>query len=296
MRRIAMTKRGRTSVWALVAALGAALGVFVLHPLTMVVSWVELREYLAPTGNNVFEFVGLRLLASFTLPMLPMTAAFAAIGAALALVIAFVSRRWTQAEHARVALARELAQSLPSLMEQGESERVEFKAALRWDLDKGRVNKEIELASLKTIAGFANGDGGNLLIGVNDAGCAVGLTRDYGTLRRKDRDGFEQHLFTLVSRRIGGDVCPYLHTLFGVVSGLDIVRVVIEPAPRPVFVTTGEREQFFVRTGNSTRQLGVREAVEYIAARWPGGTRPATDTLRRPEPDARATADIRDVV
>lgn len=258
----------RRYLGVVVGVVGALIGVFVLHPLSMVVSWLEIRDYLGPAGGGLFEFVGARFSASFTLRMLPMTAGFAGIGGVMAYVAVHLARRWTHIEHARAGLARELAENVPSLMRDGESERVEFKVALRWDVRKGRVNKDIELASLKTIAGFANSEGGSLLLGVDDAGRAVGLARDYKTLRRRDRDGFEQHLFTLVSGRIGGDVCPLVHVVFADIDGQDVVRVVVEPAHRPVYVTTGDLEQFFVRAGNSTRQLGVREAVDYIAARW----------------------------
>ena len=73
---------------------------------------------------------------------------------------------------------------LAALCEAGESSSVEFKASLRWDLNERRVNKALERVVVKTIAGFLNGRGGTLLIGVDDAGAAVGLTDDYATLRR----------------------------------------------------------------------------------------------------------------
>lgn len=270
-----------------VSLLGAALGVLVLHPLTMLVSWLEFRSQLGE--HDLLGFLGSRLSASFTLPMLPMTAGYAAAGSGLALLFAHIAAKLTLAQQDRIAFARELTRHVPSLIKEGESESLEFKAALRWDLHKGRVNKQIEHASLKTIAGFANAEGGNLLLGVDDSGVAVGLALDYKTLRRKDRDGFEQYIFTLVSRQLGGDVCPLVHVVFISIDDADVARLVIEAAPRPVYLSTGDQEQFYVRAGNSTRELGVREAVDYIAARWPAERRPRSSSTAIPIPAPAAT-------
>ena len=44
----------------------------------------------------------------------------------------------------------------------------------------------------------------------------------------------------------------------------------ITPSARPVFLTPGKGQpvQMWVRVGNSTRQLGVDEALSYSADRW----------------------------
>ena len=50
----------------------------------------------------------------------------------------------------------------------GESKTLEFKETLSLDLKNQVKEKGIELSSLKTITGFLNSDGGDLLIGIND--------------------------------------------------------------------------------------------------------------------------------
>jgi len=83
------------------------------------------------------------------------------------------------------------APDVRTLAEAGEGAAVEFKASLRWDLQEQRVNKALERVVAKTVAGFLNGHGGRLLLGVDDAGGIAGLAADYATLTRRDRDGFE---------------------------------------------------------------------------------------------------------
>jgi len=68
------------------------------------------------------------------------------------------------------------------LIQQGESEELEFKQSLRWgSTDKADI-KKAQFIIMKTIAGFANSDGDILLIGVTDEGESLGLESDYDSL------------------------------------------------------------------------------------------------------------------
>ncbi len=107
----------------------------------------------------------------------------------------------------------------------------------------------------KTIAGFANADGGTLLIGVNDSGLPVGIESDLGTLTRKDHDGYEQFLTNLVAKSIGVERCPDLAISFHKVEDANICMVRVNPSPKPAYVTDGAERRLYVRTGNSTRPL-----------------------------------------
>ena len=60
--------------------------------------------------------------------------------------------------------------SLEEMIDKGESDELEFKSTLRWDIKEGIVNKKLEEVILKTVAAFANSQGGTLLIGVDDDG------------------------------------------------------------------------------------------------------------------------------
>jgi len=125
------------------------------------------------------------------------------------------------------------------------------------------------MAVVKTIAGFLNHNGGNLLIGVADNGTIEGLERDFATLKRKDRDGFEQLLMGIVRNKLGGDVCSLLHVVFHKIEGKDVCRVLIEPSHRPVHAHHDGRAHYFLRTGNATVELDTEEALEHVTQQWP---------------------------
>lgn len=244
--------------------LGALLGVLILHPAATAIYW-----WFETPDEPLRHFVAQRLVQAFAPAMLPMTGLFAAIGAGLGLAFGLSYRASDSARAGPTFLERELARPLATLLQAGEGEQVEFKASARWDAKQGRMNKDLEEAVAKTIAGFLNHRGGTLLVGVGNSGQVIGVQDDYRTLKRQDRDGFEQFVVTLVKTSLGGDVCPLVHVGFLGIEGKDVCRIVVEPSPRPVYCRDAGVARYFLRTGNGTRELDVREAMEHVAQRWP---------------------------
>jgi hypothetical protein len=249
---------------------GALLGILVLHPLAMAVTWLEIRMEPSVAAVHFWNFLLSRLAATFSRHMLMMTFLYAATGGSIGLAFHALEKALEKREEAIKRLRHEIAQDIPSVISAGEGERVEFKSTARWDLHQERVNRELEMAVAKTIAGFANGAGGSLLLGVDDVGSVIGLDKDYQTLKRKDRDGFEQFLMTLVRIHLGADVCPRVHVVFATAEGRDVCRVVVQQMHRPVYLRDGDKVRYYVRTGNVTRELDVEEAVHHIEWRWGG--------------------------
>lgn len=257
----------RVTLSAFVAA-GALAGFLALHPVTMAVYWYEFHPDQR-VWSAVWRFVLERIRIGFSGEMLPMAGVFLAIGGALGLAFGMLSRLLARRQQVVDLLERELRWDLQSLISHGESERVEFKASMRWDTRENRVNKGLEAVIARTIAGFMNHQGGSLVIGVDDDGDPVGLERDYATLKRGDRDGFQQFLIGIVQRYLGTDLCAFVHVLFHDVGHKDVCRVVIESASRPVYFMDHGVPHYVLRAGNACRELDVREAMQHIAQRWP---------------------------
>jgi hypothetical protein len=51
--------------------------------------------------------------------------------------------------------------------------------------------------------------------------------------------------------------------------GHAICRIIFKPAPRPIYVKDNQDEHLYIRSGNSTRKLTVKEAIGYVKTRWP---------------------------
>ena len=150
-------------------AVGGALGVLLLHPATMVIYWLEHAPDTAGLGP-AWRFALDSLLAAFEPGMLAMTGRFAAFGTALGLFSGLFTMAARRHERQVERLARLLDRDLATLIRQGEGQSLELKASIRWDYRNGCVHRELEAPIVRSIAGFLNGGGGTLLIGVADSG------------------------------------------------------------------------------------------------------------------------------
>ena len=156
--------------------------------------------------------------------------------------------------------------TLNQIIAESEGVAVEYKSSLRWDYHQGKTHERIEFAVLKTLAAFMNTQGGTLIVGVDDDGKVLGLEKDYGSLRKKDREGFQLHLIDLVSRQIGKSFCHLLTISFHATRDGDICVVAVQQAPEPAYL--GEEASVFIRTGNATQALNPKEAPPYINRNW----------------------------
>lgn len=250
---------------------GAVAGVAIVHPLVLAIMWLEFSA-ANPDAPQFLEFMRSRLWLIFVPKHLHMGLAFAALGACLGVGFGLITRSYLRKLKALRFLEEEIGRTIPEIIKAGESARVEFKSSMRWDLQKNSVNRALETVIAKTTAGFCNTRGGNLVIGVADDGGVVGLEHDYRTLKDADRDGFERAVITVIRKKLGGDLIPLVHFSFLEIDGKDVCMLSIEPAPRAVYLDEGNTSVLYIRSGNSTRQLDVREAVNFAKTRWQAGS------------------------
>ena len=164
--------------------------------------------------------------------------------------------------------------SLEDMIAEGESDELEFKSTLRWDLKEGTVNKKLEEVVVKTVAAFANSQGGTLLIGVADDGEILGLEHDYQSLGGVDRDKFELHLRNLLNQQFGtGFVTSKVAIKFHVVDDKEVCQVETSLGREPVIVAVKDKngqpaEKFYARSGNSSQEIPLSELNAYIKDRF----------------------------
>ena len=150
----------------------------------------------------------------------------------------------------------------------GESDTVEFKSSLRFDLREKVVNKKLEYVIAKTVAAFLNSDGGNLFIGIDDNQNALGLGNDFETLTNKSIDGFELQLIEVIKKYIGTEFSSHIKIAFPTYSDIKICHVKISKSSKPVFTKNEGTEDFFVRIGCSSQPLGREEQSAYEKNHW----------------------------
>jgi len=159
-------------------------------------------------------------------------------------------------------------EEIEELILAGESDAVEFKSTLRYDLCDKSINRKLEYVTAKTIAAFLNSEGGNLFIGVDDSQNALGLKDDIETLSKKNIDGFELHLIEVIKKYIGGEYSSHLKITFPNYDYTQICRIKVTKSSKPVFIKYDGNEYFFVRIGCSSHPLGREEQSAYEKEHW----------------------------
>jgi serine/threonine protein kinase len=165
----------------------------------------------------------------------------------------------------------ERAADLELLIAAGESGSLEFKQTMRWDTQLHKRSAELLRANIKTVCAFLNSEGGTLLIGVANTGEPKGLEDDINDMfDKKTIDGFELRFRDALSRNLSPDPNLLVTLTFPYVTGIQICRVDVRVAPRPVFlVAKGGPAEFFVRIGNASHPVAdLRQAYEYFHDHW----------------------------
>lgn len=152
---------------------------------------------------------------------------------------------------------------IENILQIGESDVIEFKSTLRWNLHIDKADKKIENACLKTVAAFLNSDSGVLLVGVDDNGRVLGLQNDSFA----NEDKLLLHWNSLLKSHLGVEFMPLIRSQVNALGGQRILLVQCLRSFQPVFFRRDNDEIFFVRTGNGTSQLKPSEVLAYIDQR-----------------------------
>ncbi len=162
--------------------------------------------------------------------------------------------------------------SLRDYIKRGENNRIEFKSSARFCYRSKKQEAYIEHAIIKTVTGFANAQGGILVIGVDDDGEVLGLENDYATLSKKqDQDGHELFLRQLFENHLSQTSAGFIHINYEKIEGKDLCRITVRPSPAPIFCkpkSGGNPTCFYVRMGNQTRELQGPDLMNYRETHW----------------------------
>ncbi|MDW3219099.1 MAG: HsdR family type I site-specific deoxyribonuclease [Acidimicrobiales bacterium] len=149
-----------------------------------------------------------------------------------------------------------------------ENRLVEYKQTARWNVREQKKDKTMEDVVVKTVAGFLNGEGGTLLIGVDDDGRAVGLDSDYALVKPQSRDGYVNWLDTMLENALGHAGAHRVQIRLELVGGYDVCRINVPASSRPIWAKRGDEEVLFERRNNSTRAVPKEEEGDFIAERF----------------------------
>ena len=159
------------------------------------------------------------------------------------------------------------------LIKIGESPNTEFKSTLRVNLHTNKPDDKMELACIKTIAGFMNTKNGTLIIGVADSKEILGLSTDFESFSNKTDllDEFQKHLDNLVEKYIGNSAYSLIKIYFPEVEDKMICRIDVDfRKSGAIYVKNKSKnsEEFYIRRAASTTALNPSEMMNYIENHW----------------------------
>ena len=157
-------------------------------------------------------------------------------------------------------------QVIKKLLLKPESQTLEFKSSLRYDKRTHQINHDLEFDMAKTLAGFLNSRGGDLLIGVDDHRGRLGLYDDFSTFgnRHHPADVFQQHITNIIDKYLGTGAHAYISIEMVQVDGKDLCHCIAQKSTEPVYLNNGDAQYFFIRAGSTTKRLNIEDAVKYI--------------------------------
>lgn len=165
--------------------------------------------------------------------------------------------------------ASETTASVRQSITGGESATVEFKSSFKFDVATRSGNKELPKVVAKTLCGFLNASGGNLLLGVADNGAVLGLESDLTLISSRNTDGLERAIRMALANHLGVEVSPHVNVAFVDLDGAVIAHITCTKHHQPVYLRDGDKQMFYVRDGNQTKPLDIANAHRYISGHWP---------------------------
>lgn len=156
---------------------------------------------------------------------------------------------------------------ISELISLGESETLEFKSSLQWDVVNKTQNNDLRKSVLKTLVAFLNSEGGTLVIGVEDDGSLLGLEKDL-SLTGNSKDKYSNLLSSLINDKIGSEYTPYIKTRFEELDGHEIGVIDVLHSSSPAYLNSDKGSEFYIRSGPTSRLLDTEASVAYIANRW----------------------------
>ena len=99
---------------------------------------------------------------------------------------------------------------------------------------------------------------------MGDEGEILGLEKELQSLGKPNVDGFENVFNMAFNRMVGVEFSSFVSVDFSEIGGKTVCRVLVSAAPQPVFLNHNSKEEFYIRTGNSSQPLTISQAIQYI--------------------------------
>jgi predicted HTH transcriptional regulator len=71
-----------------------------------------------------------------------------------------------------------------------------------------------------------------------------------------------------IAEKMGTPACRLVRIIFHKYDDKEVCRILVLPAPYPVYVYEANQTHFYIRTGSGTREMDIQEGIAFIKAKW----------------------------
>lgn len=143
--------------------------------------------------------------------------------------------------------------NMGALLEREEGERLEFKERF---FENG--GSKISAGIIKTIAGFANAKGGELLVGVCDDKSVAGINDEIASA--DGQDSLECSIRNVIKDSFDKNISHLCRIKFEIFDGSVVCRIEVGQSSKDIFAN--KKHEYYVRRGNQTQRLTTKEYSE----------------------------------
>ncbi len=162
-------------------------------------------------------------------------------------------------------------QKLFAMISEGETDLIEFKSTLLYDVKERKVNRVLEREVLKTLVAFLNTKGGTLFIGIEDNGEVYGLENDFCNVpgsSKEPKDKFLLYLDSLINNSIGKEFNTFMEVRFKKLHKKEICIITVTQAKSPAFLSYKKNnEEYYIRNKAQSCKLSMSEMAKYLEER-----------------------------
>jgi hypothetical protein len=162
-----------------------------------------------------------------------------------------------------------------------ECSELEFKSSLCFDIKKYEnlpapqnpdhcKSEDVVYSALKSIAAFANHEGGRIYIGITDEKEVVGLQWDLMLTALPNIDKWQLYFRDLIRDRFkdGPMINEYVELTCFNVKEVTVARIDVSKRAALTFIRKDKQHILFRRQGNRTATVDISEMEEFLASRW----------------------------
>lgn len=148
-----------------------------------------------------------------------------------------------------------------------ESESREYKSSFKYDYNTGNPNPNLTKIVVQSVLGFLNSNGGSLVIGISDDKKILGIENDL-KLFNDSWDKYQLAIQDTIRNHTDIPLSDFIKVKKIEKERKQLCMITMKRSPKPIYFIDGDKQELYIRDGNSTIKLQTKQAFDYITSHW----------------------------